>query len=462
MTDFFKKVPVKCLIVCVTLLITGCKTEVIQENDSSNKRDKEDIVANIELPKIGLDVVNINDFGAVGDGLHDSKPAIDRAIDNLSAKGGGKVVFPKGDYFCKGPVHLENNINLHFEEGASLTFSQNPEDYLPLQLVRWEGIEIYSYSPYIYAKDKVNIAITGKGVLNGNAEGGIAEWRNRQKPAQNRMRQMGKDLVPVKERIFGKNDYIRMSFIQLMNCSKILIDGITIENVPFWVIHPTYSDNITIRNVEINSLRLNNDGIDLDSCNDVLVENCKFNAGDDAIAIKSGRDQDAWRVNRPSKDIVIRNCLAENVLHGMAFGSEMSGGIDNIYVENFYMEKVKRYAIQFKSNRDRGSYIRNVLIDGVYVDTTATAIYFTNDYHSYRGGESPSEFYDIEIKNLMCNYASGKAIEVLGLSQKPIRNLKLENIAVNKEIDTSLISSTINTHLKNVRIHKSEFTPNEQ
>lgn len=461
MNRFFKRLSVVCLVVYITAIPSGCKTSVAEEGDFNKERGKEDIVADIRAPNIGSEVANITDFGAMGDGVHNSRPAIEKAIADLGAKGGGKVIIPKGDYFCKGPIHLESGINLHFESGATLTFSQNAEDYLPLQLVRWEGVELYNYSPYIYARDKSNIAITGEGRLNGNGEGGISEWRDKQKAAQNQSRQMGGDLVPVRERKFGKDRYLRMSFIQLMNCSNILIEDISIENVPFWVIHPTYSDNITIRNVEINSQRLNNDGIDLDSCTDVLVENCKFNAGDDAIAIKSGRDQDAWRVGRPSKDIVIRNCLAENVLHGMAFGSEMSGGIENVYVDNFYMEKVKKYAIQFKSNRDRAGFIREVFIDGVYIDTTATAIFFTNDYHSYRGGKSPSDFYDIEVKNLMCNYASDKAIEVQGISEKPIRNLKFENIVVNREIDSSSISNVIDSHFKNIKIHKKELIFNE-
>ncbi|WP_164674733.1 glycoside hydrolase family 28 protein [Flagellimonas maritima] len=447
---------VRCLLVLSALTVYSCKELDVEKTNFSKTQKVDEIIKRIKLPIIGSEVIAITDMGAIGDGLANCKPAISKAIAEISAKGGGKVVFPKGDYFCEGPIHLESNINLHFEEGSTLTFSQNADDYLPVQLVRWEGVELYNYSPYIYADNKTDIAITGKGKLNGSAIGGIAEWRTKQKPAQNKSRQMGTDLVPVEERIFGKDNYLRMSFIQLMNCSNILIEDITIENVPFWVIHPTYSNNITIRNVEINSTRINNDGIDLDSCYDALVENCKFNAGDDAIAIKSGRDQDAWRVNKSSKDIVVRNCLAENVLHGMAFGSEMSGGIENIYVENFFMKNVKKYAVQFKSNRDRGSYIRDVFIDGVFIDTTSTAVFFTNDYHSYRGGKSPSDFSDIEIKNLTCNFAYGKAIDVQGLSSKPIRNLKFENIIINKEMDLSTVKNTTDGSYKNVQIHKEE------
>lgn len=440
-------------VLLIFFCLTSCKTPFINGKVTTRDEAISTIVQRIEMPNIGYETTSIIDFGAIADGQSDCRAAIDSAIQKISRAGGGKVIIPEGDYFCKGPIHLENKINLHLEEGSSLTFSQEADDYLPLVLVRWEGIDLYNYSPYIYANAKTDIAITGRGVLNGNAIGGIAEWLEKQGLAQQLLRNMGKEGVPTDKRVFGTGKYLRMSFIQLMNCSNILIEDITIENVPFWVIHPTYSNNITIRNVKINSMRLNNDGVDLDSSEDVLIENCTFNAGDDAIAIKSGRDQDGWRVNRPSKNIVIRNCLAENVLHGMAFGSEMSGGIENIYVDNFFMKNVKEYALQFKSNLDRGSYIRDVSIDGVFIDSTLTAIFFTNDYHSYSGGNSPSTFYNIEIRNLTCNNANGSGIDVQGLEEKPIYNLNFENIMVNHEREASILRNIEISKFNNIRIN---------
>lgn len=406
-----------------------------------------------DLPAIGSSVSNIADFGAIADGSFNCEPAIDAAIQKMSDAGGGKIIFPKGTYFLEGPIHLESKINLHLKEGATIRFSQDPKDYLPKQLVRWEGVEMYNYSPYIYANGKTDISITGKGKFDGNAIGGIAEWRANQKPDQNLLRKMGKNLVPVKKRVFGEGHFLRMSFIQLMNCSRILIEGVTIENVPFWVIHPTYSNNITIRDVQVNSTGINNDGIDLDSCEDVLVEDCTFKAGDDAIAIKSGRDRDAWQVNKPSKNIVIRNCLAEEVLHGLAFGSEMSGGIENVFVDNFIMKEVEQYAIQFKANSDRGGYIRNVSIDGVFIDSTMTAVFFTNNYHSYRGGKNPSEFHDIQIRNLICNSASGRSIDIQGLPKKPIYHLVMENIMIKEEAKPSIQTYTEECDFNNISIN---------
>jgi polygalacturonase len=424
--------------------------------EENKEKAIEQIINRIQLPEIGNTEVRIIDFGALGDGITNCKPAIDTAIAKVSSNGGGKIIFPPGTWFCKGPIHLESKINLHLEEGSTVLFSNDAKDYLPVQLVRWEGVEIYNYSPYIYALNKTDIAITGKGTLNGNGDE-IRKWRPKQKPAQTKARQMGHNLVPVKERVFGEGSYMRFSFIQFMHCTNVLISDITIENVPFWVMHPTYCKSITIKNVTVNSLHINNDGIDFDSCEDALVEDCIFNCGDDAIVIKSGRDDDGWRVNKPSRNIVIRNCLAPEVLHGIAFGSEMSGGVENIYIDNFYMQKVKQYAIQFKANRDRGGYIRNVFIDGVYIETAGTAIYFTNDYHGYSGGNNPSEFYNVDIRNVICKQTTKSAIEIKGLPEKPIHHVTLENITVINEALTSVVSHIENCKSQNVSIGGKEF-----
>ena len=444
----------------IVVLVLGILALEIQAQTNLSVAEKElavnKILNRIKLPGIPDATFNIKAFGAVADGKTDCIPAIDAAIKKADEQGGGKIIFPAGNWFCKGPIHLDNNIHLHLDEGAVVMFSDDAKDYLPLQLVRWEGVEIYNYSSYIYAFGKNNIAITGKGKFNGNA-GEIRKWRPKQKPAQNQLRQMGREQVPVKERVFGEGHFLRFSFIQLMDCENILIDGITIENVPFWVMHPTYCKSITIKNVTVNSPHINNDGIDFDSCEDALVEDCVFTCGDDAIVIKSGRDQDAWRVDKPSRNIVIRNCLAPEVLHGLAFGSEMSGGVENIYIDNFYMKKVKQYAIQFKANRDRGGYIRNVFIDGVFIDEARTAVFFTNDYHGYSGGNYPSEFHQIEIRNAVVNRTNGRAIDIQGLAEKPIHHITLENITVLAEGENSSAINTSNCKAANVSVGGEVF-----
>jgi polygalacturonase len=427
------------VVIIITIVILNGLTACINCELKTEDKEIERILSRIQAPVFPDKIYNVMDFQEMMSGELNFKNSVSNAIDTCSLSGGGTLLVPAGSYFCEGPIHLKSNVNLHFEEGAVVTFSQRAKDYLPLQFVRWEGVECYNYSPYIYANGQENIAITGKGILNGNAEGGDFDCRSKQKPSQQLMREMGRDGVPLSERIFGEGHYIRPSFIQLVHCRNILISDITITNVPFWVVHPTYCKNAIIRKIKVDSYNLNNDGVDPDSSEDILIEDCWFNTGDDAIAIKSGRDQDAWRVGKPSRDIVIRNCYAKRTHHGIAFGSEMSAGAENIYIRNFELEKVDNYAIQFKSNLDRGGYLKNISLRGISIDSTATAVFFTNDYHSYSGGSSPSEFAYINISDVKCSYASQMGLDIVGLEQRPIHNIKLERIEIAKaEVDSRI------------------------
>ena len=377
---------------------------------------------------------------------------INQKITTCSNAGGGKVELTKGDYFCEGPLVLKSNINLHVQEGARLVFSQNPDDYLQVVFVRWEGTEVYNYSPFIYANQAENIALTGKGTIdaNGQAENSFRDWRSLQKKDQNLLREMGRDGVPLEKRVFGKGHFLRPQLIHFVHCNNILLENITVKNGAFWLIQPTYCNNITIRGLKVESRFINNDGVDLDSDTNVLIENCYFNTGDDFVAIKSGRDQDGWRVNKPCKNVIVRNSRSDNCLHGISFGSEISGGIENIYVENLNFQKVRQYGLQFKSNKDRGAYIRNIEIHGIKIDSTETCISFTNQYHSYSGGNSPSTFENIYIENVECNVAAKKAISIDGLSEQAIKNVQLMNVTVKKANEISVITNVENLQLKNV------------
>jgi polygalacturonase len=202
----------------------------------------------------------------------------------------------------------------------------------------------------------------------------------------------------------------------------------------------------------VESKFINNDGVDIDSSTDVLIENCRFNTGDDFVAIKSGRDQDGWRVNKPSKNIVIRNSFSDDCLHGISFGSELSGGIENVFVENLVFKKVRKYGLQFKSNKDRGGYIKNVVIKGIQIDTTQTCISFTNQYHSYSGGNYPSLFENIRIENMNCKVAHVKAISMQGLPEMPIRNVVLKNVNVKEAGEKSFITYVVDMEWNNIVI----------
>ena len=259
-----------------------------------------------------------------------SRQLIQRAIDSCSLAGGGHVIISKGIYYLKGNLVLKSDVNLHLEKDAYLLFSGKADDFLPEVWTRWEGTELYGHSPMIYAKHATNIAITGQGTIDAQGGREFASWSQIEVSDRNRLRKMGEKLIPVTERIFGKGTILRPSCIQFMGCSRILVEGITIKNSPFWTIHPVYCDNVIVRSITIDSHYPNNDGCDPESTSNVLIEECIFRTGDDAIAIKAGRDADGREIGRPSKNIVIRNCLFQSECNGLCIGSEMSGGVENI------------------------------------------------------------------------------------------------------------------------------------
>ena len=415
-----------------TLLIFALFLLAINAKGQLDFTPAEQIVSKIKKTSFPNDTLNILSYGAKGDGTFDNKPSILNAIEACSLQGGGIVLIPAGVFYCKGPVLMKSNVNLHLAQGAVLRFSPDPADYLPAVFTRWEGVEIYNYSPMIYSTDQENIAITGKGTIDGN---GLEQWvpfRESQWEARSRVHKFCDEQNPVSERVFGEGDFLRNSLIQFINCRQILLEGVTLVDCAFWMFHPVYCSDIIVRDVFFNSLVINNDGIDFDSSTMGLVEGCTFITGDDAVVFKSGRDRDGWRVNKPTRDIVVRNCTAPKVLHGIAFGSEMSGGIENIYVENFQLGQVDYQAIQFKANKDRGSYMKDIYVRNIDVDTADShLIYFTNGYHSYRGGNAPTEFYNIHLENIRCKNANN-IIQLQGLEEMPLHDITITNVTVEK------------------------------
>ena len=440
-----KEIPAVLLIaLCVMIGLTGYPDVKAQ---SGVWNDADNVVAAITLPSFPDRTFTITDFGAdSGDAL----PAIQKAISKANYEGGGKVVIPKGTWQVKGPIHLKSNVNLHISGDAELVFSANPTDYLPQVLTRWEGTEAYNFSPLIYAYQVHNVAITGSGTLDGNAENGFASWRDKQSEAQNRLRRMGAEGIPVHERVFGLGDYLRPSFIQFFSSSSILVEGITIKNSPMWVNHFIYSSHITLRNVTVKSYRLNNDGVVLDSSTRALVEGNNFSTGDDSIVIKSGRDQDGWRVAKTSEDIVIRNNYMEGH-NALAVGSEMSGGVQNIYMENNELGKVAS-AIYFKSNLDRGGFIRNVYVKDTKVEEADILLRFHTNYHSHRGGNFPAEYENFVIENVEAK-KSRVGIEILGIPEMPAKNITVSNLKILDAVVPQNIEHVEGLEFKNVSIN---------
>jgi polygalacturonase len=325
-----------------------------------------EILKRIVPPEFAARDFVVTNYGAVADGRTDCSEAIRRAIDACSAAGGGRVVVPAGE-FVTGAIHLESGVNLHLETNAVLKFSTNPNAYLPVVFTRFEGTELYNYSPLIYALNQKDIAVTGDGTLDGQAdESNWLAWKRSADRA--RLVKMAADNVPVLQRQFGAGHNLRPSFIEFNRCKNILIEGIHIRRSPMWELHPLLCTNVTIRGVDIFSHGANNDGCDPESCRNVLIEKCLFDTGDDCIAIKSGRNADGRRVGVPSVDLVIRNCTMRDGHAGVAIGSEISGSCSNVFVENCEMSSPNLVcALRLKSNAVRGGVLQNIFMRNVNV-----------------------------------------------------------------------------------------------
>ncbi len=340
--------------------------------------DYERLLARIKAPEFPARDFSITDFGAQPGA--DATTAIRAAIAACHAAGGGRVVVPAGDWLT-GAIHLLSHVNLHVSGGATLRFSTNPADY-PLVFTRWEGVEGMNYSALIYARGQENIAVTGTGTLDGQA-GWDNWWRWKDPKNQPASQQAGRDRLfawgeagtPVAERVLGEGAYLRPNFIQTYACKNVLIEGVTILRSPMWEIHPVLSQNITVRGVKINSHGPNNDGCNPESSRDVLIEDCVFDTGDDCIAIKSGRNADGRRVATPSENILIRRCVMKDGHGGVVLGSECSGGIRNVFVENCTMDSPHLdRALRFKSNAVRGGVLENVFMRDITVGRVGEAV----------------------------------------------------------------------------------------
>ena len=393
------------------------------------------ILKNIVPPVFADTVYDVTDYGAKSDTTFDSRPAILQAISHCNTNGGGTVLIPAGNYFIKGAITLKSNINLHIAEGARLEFSTEAADYLPMVLTKWEGTECFNYSPFIYAYQCTNVAVTGKGTIDGNGSVTFNGWHAIQGPAVDRLRQMGIDSVPVYQRVFGEGHYLRPCMIQFYGCKNVLVEDLKIYDSPFWIIHPVFCDNVTVRNVYIDSNNYNNDGCDPESCKNVLIENCTFDTGDDCIAIKSGRNQDGRKWNIPSENIIVRGCFMKNGHGGVVIGSEISGGYRNLFVENCRMDSPDLdRVIRIKTSTCRGGLIENVFVRNVTVGQCREAVLRINLQYENREkcnrGYAPT-VRNVHLKNVTCE-KSKLGVLIIGLDDdKHVYNVSVEDSRFN-------------------------------
>ena len=428
------------------------------QNNSFPSAKVDEIINRIQLPVIPMYKVDVTKLGAKGDSISNSKPAFDKAMALCKKKNGGTIIVPKGVYTLNGPIHFVSNVNLYLEDGAKIRFGSNPKDY-PLVLTSWEGTMLYNYSPMIYGNNVENIAITGNGIIDGEAKNTWIKWKPLEKKDQLLSREMNHKNTPIKERIFGEGHYLRPQLIQFVNSKNILVENVQIEDSPFWCVHLLKSKSITIRGVKYNAHNNNNDGIDPEYSSDILIENVLFDNADDNVAIKAGRDNEGRNnSNTPSENIVIRNCEFKG-LHAIVIGSEMAAGVRNVYVENSKFRGYLKRGIFIKTNSDRGGFIKDIYFNNLDFGKVEDCIYITANYHGEGSGLFPSKVSDISFSNISCVEATNTGIVIEGFPDKKVANINLDNINIQSAKNGMTVTNSENVNINEVVIGMKASTP---
>lgn len=391
---------------------------------------------------------------------------INKAIEKCHKDGGGRVIIPAGTWLT-GPITLLSNVNLHLEEGATLLFTTDLSQY-PIVLTRWEGMDCYNYSPMIYAYKQENIAITGKGTIDGgasrdnwwgmvgNARWGWKEGQQSQNIGRPLLQEWNENGVPVEERKMGDGFGMRVQLVNPVECKNVLIEDVTMLRAAFWVMHPLRCQNVTVRGVHVQNDGPNGDGCDPESCKDVLIENCFFDTGDDCIAIKSGRNRDGLRWGIPSENIIVRNCYMKNGHGGVVIGSEISGGYKTLFVENCKMDSPELdRVIRIKTNPCRGGVIEDVYVRNVEVGQCKEAVLKINlDYEAKEKcrRDFPPTVRNVYLENVTCN-KSKYGVMIVGLKDRcnvydiEVKDCKFNGVAAGNNI-TGQVKDVVFDNLK--------------
>jgi polygalacturonase len=457
----------------------------------------------VALPVFKRDTFNIIKYGAKADGLSLNTKSIKAAIEECNKKGGGVVLIPAG-LWLSGPIEIKSNVNLHLQRNALLQFTTDFDQY-PLVQGNWEGLpQMRNQSP-LSATNQQNIAITGAGIIDGGGEawrlvkkdkltetqwkklvasGGIVgedkkTWYPSEKFLKGSKLKNPGVIEPGKTPEFYDSikDFLRPNLLVIANCKKILLEGVTFQNSPAWCLHPLMSQDLTVRNLSVKNpwYAQNGDGIDLESCKNVLIENSSFDVGDDGICIKSGRDEAGRKRAMPTQDVIVRNCVVYHAHGGFVIGSEMSGGAKNIYVDNCSFIGTD-IGLRFKTTRGRGGVVENIFINNISMkDIVGEAILFDMYYaaqdpvplsgekrepprvETQPVTEATPQFRNFIIKNVVCNGAA-KAIFVRGLPEMNVKNIVLEDMVLQATDGLDMTEGSA-ISLKNVQLITKNTNP---
>ncbi|MES2797988.1 MAG: glycosyl hydrolase family 28 protein [Bacteroidota bacterium] len=425
------------------------------------------------VPYFKKDTFNISRFGAIADGKTLNSPFINQTIDACAKSGGGTVLIPKG-IWLSGPIVMQSNVNLHIAEGALLQFSKNYDDF-PIVITSWEGQESYRCQPPIWGKNLENIGITGSGTLDGAGEmWGMIKKEKQTPSAWSKLIKKGvvneqndawyptassylgsktpnagrilNGIHPTEKELKSYKDYLRPNMISLFNCQNILIEGITLQNSPAWTMHPLLCEHISVKNVTVRNTWYapNSDAIDLESCRNGIVEGCSFDTGDDGITIKSGRDEQGRKRGVPTENFIIKNNKVYRAHGGFVIGSEMSGGVRNMYISDCTFMGTD-VGLRFKTARGRGGTVENIFVNNINMTQIPGEAIIFDMYYAAKDpvpanpndqflpiiqaeplNDGTPTFRNFQIKNIICKGAE-TGILIRGLPESKVKNISIEN-----------------------------------